>query len=168
MTSRSAAATSGTSGRLPTCAPARSGIALRPQVEDDKIWSVPRASSPTTAASPSLSCYLTPKLELRIAPPRQSAGSRLRTCDGGRAMALPPHPPRHYRSCAGACHRDRPSPGPSSPQPATRGGEVAAGRERDGGGEEEGYGSGWEEGVAGLAGWVVGGGVWKTASGWFL
>jgi len=45
---------------------------------------------------------------------------------------------------------------------------VAAGRERDGGGEEEGYGSGWEEGVAGLASWVVGGGVWKTASGWFL
>ena len=36
---------------------------------------------------------------------------------------------------------------------------MAAGRERDGGGEEEGYGSGWEEGVAGLAGWVVGGGV---------
>ena len=167
VTPRSAAAASGTSGRLPTCAPAGSGIALRPQVEDGEIWSAPRASSPTAAASPSLSCYLAPELELRIAPPRQSAGSRLRTCPGGRALALPPRTPRHCWSCAGACHRDRPSPGPSSPQPATRGGEVAAGRERDGGGEEEGYGSGWE-GVAGLAGWVVGGSVWKTASGWFL
>ena len=92
------AAASGTSGRLPTCAPAGSGIALRPQVEDGEIWSAPRASSPTAAASPSLSCYLAPELELRVAPPRQSAGSRLRTCAGGRALALPPRP----RATAGA------------------------------------------------------------------
>ena len=142
----SVVAASGTSGRLPTCAPAGSGIALRPQVEDGEIWPTQRASSPTAAASPSLSCYLTPELELRVAPPRQSAGSRLRTCASGRALALPPRTPRHCWSCAGACHRDRPSPGPSSPQPATRGGKVEAGRERDGGGEEEGYGSGWEGG----------------------
>ena len=88
------AAASGTSGRLPTCAPAGSGTALRPQVEDGEIWPAPCASSPTAASSPSLSCYLTPELELRVAPPRQSAGSRLRTCSCGRALALPPRPPR--------------------------------------------------------------------------
>ena len=80
------------------CSLARSGMALRPQVGGDEIWSAPRASSPTAAASPSLSCYLAPELELHVAPPCQSAGSRLRTCVGGRALALPPRP----RATAGA------------------------------------------------------------------
>jgi len=139
---------------------------LRPQVEDGKIWSAPRASSPTSAASPSLSCYLAPELELRVAPPRQSAGSRLRTCAGGRALALPPRP----RATAGAAQ-----------ELATGIGRLLArrrlspqqGEGRGGGGRE---GERWRRGVGGLwfglggGGCRVGrlGGGRGCASGWFL
>ena len=75
-TPRSAAAASGTSGRLTMCSLARFGMALRPQVGGNEIWSAPRASSPTVAASPSLSCSLAPEPVLRVPPPRRGAGSR--------------------------------------------------------------------------------------------
>jgi len=51
-------------------------MALRPRVGGDEIWSAPRASSPTVAASPSLSCSLAPEPVLRVPPPRRGAGSR--------------------------------------------------------------------------------------------